>query len=375
VTEPRVLFVTKPIVEPFNDGTRAIVMALGPALETVSPLVMTVPPAPRVDGVTWVPVYGRPGGYAPGLRNNARAARYLAFGPRAELWHFVFAPNPSSSRMGRVLKRWRRVPVVQTIASRPRSFAEPRGVLFGDVVVAQSESTRQAFLRAFEAASVEPSCRPELRVIPPPLGVLPRPRPEAHQAVRAELGIDEDAPIVLYPGDLEVSRGKDRVASAIPELLANHPRLVVVIAYREKTARARGLAEDLERGLGTKRVRLVRESRDILALVQASQLLLFPVDDLYGKVDIPIILLEAMELGTPILVTDEGPLAELESVARVEPERPDELVKEVLSLLTDQPRRQALVPAQRAEVARRFSAAPIARAYESIYEELLAKRG
>ncbi len=375
MTKRQVLFVTKPIVEPFNDGTRAIVMALGPALRAVTPVVMTVPPPPAVEGVTWAPIYLRPGSYAPGLRNNARAARHLAWGARADLWHFVFAPNKNSSRMGRVLRRWRGVPVVQTIASRPKSFEDPLSVLFGDVVVAQSESTRGAFLKAFEAAGLEQRCRPELRVIPPPLGVIAPRQPDVHRAVRAELGIDEDAPIVLYPGDLEVSRGKDRVVRALPELLSQDPRLVVVIAYREKTTRARGLAEELMIGLEPARVRLVRESRDILGLVQASQVLLFPVDDLYGKVDIPIILLEAMELGTPVVVTDEGPLAELESVVRVAPDRPDELVKATLALLVDPSRRQALVADQRAEVARRFRAATIARAYEAIYEELMAVRG
>ncbi len=34
-----------------------------------------------------------------------------------------------------------------------------------------------------------------------------------------------------------------------------------------------------------------------------------PVDDLHGKVDLPIVLLEALTLGTPALVLDEGPLS------------------------------------------------------------------
>ena len=57
---------------------------------------------------------------------------------------------------------------------------------------------------------------------------------------------------------------------------------------------------DLRRDLNPSRVRLVREAPDILALLRTSAAVLFPVEDLYGKVDIPIVLLSALENGSPL---------------------------------------------------------------------------
>ena len=144
-----VQFVSKPVDPPINDGTKHIVLTLAKQLERYTPRVMTTRDVLQVgDGILIDAIYDKASHYAPSLFNNLRAAKHLAFAKRSDIWNFVFAPNKKSSQMGRVLAAARRVPVVQTIASRPKVFTDPLSLLFGDIVVAQSRDTRDRFLEA-----------------------------------------------------------------------------------------------------------------------------------------------------------------------------------------------------------------------------------
>lgn len=386
-----VLFVSKPIAPPFQDGTKCLVRDVALHLSSVRPVVMSVAGAPPLEEwqgvdpsrsgarlavapVEMVAVYPTAGRFAPSFAHNARAAAWLLRHSRESLWHFVFAPNRRTSAMGRWLKWWRRVPVVQTIASAPREFVDVDRLLFGDVVVAQSQWTRSRIGEAYEAAGIPEESRRRIEVVYPPLGPL-RPRtPQEHRRVRADLGISAEAPLFVFPGDLETGGGVSRIQQAIPAVLSILPEAVFVLAYRAKSERTRAVAAELERRLAGAPVRFAGEVVDVLALVSGCTAVLFPVDDLWGKVDLPIVLLEAMKLGCPVVVLDHGPLCELEGAVRVPTEARDDassLTAAVVRLATDGSYRAAVVEQQAATIHARHRAADVARAYENIYLELV----
>ena len=372
MTLPRVLFVSKPVVPPFHDGTKCLVRDVATRLERVAPLVMATPGAPALEGgrVKLESVYADSGQYAPALLENIRAATFLVARAHADLWHFVFAPNPRTSRVGGTLKRLRGVPVVQTIASPPRDFAHVDRLLFGDRIVAQSAWTREAVATSERARGL-----PERRVevIHPPVGPIAPRDLEAKRAVRRTLSIPDDAKLLVYPGDLEVSSGAERVlrvAERLGTLLAD---VVVVFAYRPKTPRAPEIARALAARLPKSSVRFTDTLPDVLALIDDATAVLFPVDDIWVKVDLPIVLLESMRLGVPIVVTREGPLAELGGVVHVDGEDTDALLRAVLELLQSQDQQRKVAEAQRRWVEAECCAEVVARRYEDIYLELLGR--
>src|SRR5262249_34053794 len=149
-----------------------------------------------------------------------------------------------------------------------------------------------------------------VRVIPP---CVAEPRPHTHAAeIRERLEIG-DGPLVVYPGDLHVSSGASTVAMAASDVLRAVPGARFVFACRKKGADPSpyeaGLREAL-RGLEAY-VRVVGDVRDMHGLLAAADIVAFPVDDLYGKVDLPIVLLEAMALRKPLVLVSDGPLEEL----------------------------------------------------------------
>ena len=187
---PSVLFVSKPIAPPFHDGSKCLVRDVAQHLTRVAPIVLSTPGAPLLRAasgalpVRSVAAYGAPGGFTPAFSANLRAAAWVLLGSRASVWHFVFAPNPRTSTAGKWLRRVRRVPVLQTIASPPRSFAEPQTLFFGDVLVAQSTWTQRAIETSYERSGQR---APRMAVIPPPVPDLVPPSAAEIAGVRRDL--------------------------------------------------------------------------------------------------------------------------------------------------------------------------------------------
>lgn len=371
---PRVLFVSKPIAPPWNDGSKNLVRDVAENLTGALPTVLSTADAPALAAHVKVErVYQHAGGFAPGVSSNARVALRLLHGDALDIWHFVFAPNPLSSGVARAARRARKLggwkgAVVQTVASAPKVFENLSRVLFGDVVVAQSEHTRARLL----AAGASPS---QLRVIPPCARAPRALSTEERDRARARLGFD-GAKVVLYPGDYEVSAGARTVAEAVAAIVKAEPEARVVFACRKKTALASLSQQAVQstcEALGVARyVTHFGEVSDMGELIAASDVVAFPVDDLYGKVDVPLVLLEAAALGVPMVVCNGGPLVELDGPLVVPPRNAPALAEAVVKLLGDESARRESVERAKKAYETRFSPPAVAAAYEAIYRELVS---
>jgi phosphatidylinositol alpha-1,6-mannosyltransferase len=259
------------------------------------------------------------------------------------------------------------MPTVQTVCSVPKRETDLRAVLFADRVVVLSRHTERWFLDAGIPAA-------RLRRIGPAVPELTPPTSEQMRVARSQFGLNEDACLLLYPGDLEFGSGARLMLEA-------HARLPVgvelVLACRAKTPRAIEIQRELEgrsRDLGTAaRVRFLGETPRILDLLGAADVVALPSEVAYAKMDYPLVLLEAMALNKPVVVCSGTPAAELaEGGAAVEvaPEL-DALTRELARLARDPGERRALGARARAATDQRFGRDTMARAYESLYRELL----
>jgi glycosyltransferase involved in cell wall biosynthesis len=317
----------------------------------------------RVEPLFYQPNEGFGLAATPALRLAAR----LASGRRGDLWHFVFAPNVRTSRTARALSRLRRVPTVQTVASVPKDDEDLGASLFGDRVVVLSRRTEQQFL----ARGVSPG---RVRRIPPCVAPVIE-TPDMRMRGRRAAGLPADAPIVLFPGDLE----RDRGARLTMEAFAAMPRslgAMLVVAARRKTHRSAEAERALrqragELGLGD-RVRWVGETAYMHALLAASDVVALPATDLIAKVDLPIVLLEALSLGVPVVVargSSAEDLADGEGALAITPDR-DALSEVLTGIVSDtQARSTQSESARRAY--ERYRPRVVASAYEALYDEVL----
>ncbi len=365
-----VLLVSKPIVPPWHDSSKNLVRDLATHMQRHVPVILSQPGA-RLDipRARVLPVYPqRAAGFAPALADNARVLGQLLLGGRVGLWHFFFAPNPKTSRVARVAARLRGMRTLQTVCSAPRADVDPKSVLFADRVIVLSRHTQQRFLDA----GIAPE---RLALIRPCIAPL-SPLSAAEQlAVRARLQLPASVPLVVYAGDLEFGQGADlalHAHRALPKALG----AFLVMACRTKTAHAKQREVELQQrvrdwGLSDS-VRLLGETPYIHDLLAVADLVTLPTDTLYAKMDLPLVLVEAMALGRAVLVGEGTPAQELADggcAARV-PTQPEAVAEQTRALLEDDHARAALAERGRASALEHYAAPRMAQAYERIYDEL-----
>ncbi|MCB9591507.1 MAG: glycosyltransferase family 4 protein [Sandaracinaceae bacterium] len=347
-----VVLVSKPLGPPWNDGSKNLARDVAEGLRRHSPRVFLPHDA------TWRPRRGGQHVLGPRRAQVAMLA-HLGLGPPADLWHFFFAPNPRTSTVARALKRLRGTPTVHTVCSRPRDLAGARRLLFADRTVVLSKATEAALRDAGAPVHRIPPCAPDLSV----------PSAAERREARAALGLPLDAPLVVYPGDLEHGEGATRMLAALANL-DDDARLVM--ACRAKSAAAAAEERRL-RARTDPRVHWLGETPHILQLLGAADVVALPSSDLYAKVDLPLVLLEAMRLGRPVLVADDAPARELAEGggALAVPPHAEAIGSAIADLLADDAAREALGGRARAVTLERYDAAAMAGAYERLYDELL----
>lgn len=363
-----ILLISKAVAPPWNDSSKNLVRDLALGMRRHRPHIFgrrgDAPLAEegRADSIVLEAVYdARPGGFSPALSDQLRVLRRLLLGRGNDLWHFFFAPNPRSSQAGRLSSTLRRRPTVHTVCSAPREGAALERILFADRTIVLSAHTEARLL-------AEGFPRERLARVPPSVPLLPVPTTEERMAFRREIGVPNDRRLLVYPGDLEFSQGARWSVEAATAL----PDVHLVIASRLKTPAARAeeaSIRELADRLGIS-ASFLGETPAILKLLAAADIVLLPSETLYAKMDYPLVLLEAMMLGRPVVVGAATPAEELVEVgARVAEPGGEALAATVGELLAGD--LDAIGLDCRERTRERFSPEAMAAAYERIYDDLL----
>ncbi len=367
--EHEILLVSKPIVPPWNDSGKNLVRDLAGTGTRYHYRVMSTrgaeAPGPRakVD-----PVYSAAGLYSPGLKQNLSVLKRLLKPDRQSLYHFFFAPNPKTSKMARAVLKLKRRKSVHTICSVPATFEGITRLMFADRVVALSEHTR-GLLTDHGVHNVVhiPPCIPSADLMPG----------ERKDAVVNRLKLPA-RPLVVFPGDYQFSSAARICADALPAIVAKTDAQFV-FACRIKQEQSRqieaGIREMVAQANLESRVSFFNEVDDMEALVAAASLVVLPADSLYAKMDIPLVLLEALRDEVPVVVSDHGPLAELvaEPVGVAAPVgNANAFAHAVVELLRDPDQRRQMGTKGREMVLSKYNPETVSARYEQLYDELLS---
>ncbi|WP_210494704.1 glycosyltransferase [Patulibacter sp. SYSU D01012] len=151
----------------------------------------------------------------------------------------------------------------------------------------------------------------KIRVVPNAApATMPQPSDD-RRAVRASMGVHDDAPVILIAAMLRPEKGHEVAVDALARVREHHPRAVLVLAGEgevhdkvgtrpaiERRARALGVADA---------VRFLGRRHDVMDLLGGADVALLSSH----HENLPLALLEYMESGTPIVTTDAGGNREL----------------------------------------------------------------
>ncbi len=214
-------------------------------------------------------------------------------------------------------------------------------------------STLVAVSTQLREKAIREGIRPErITVIPNGIALPPR-QPEAAAAVRRELGLEENQPLVLAVGRLVTPKGHTFLIQAAAELQTAQPAVRVAIAGEGYLRPA--LEDEIHRRALQNTVSLLGNRGDVPALLQACDVFVLSS----RNEGMPIALLEAMAAGAAVVSTRvegvEDLICDGENGLLVPVEDPAGLAAAILRLLHDPALRSRLGAAARKTIQESYS--------------------
>ncbi len=189
--------------------------------------------------------------------------------------------------------------------------------------------------------------------------------PVDREAMRRALGIPSDAVILGVGARLSPPKGVTYLLRALPEIVARVPRAVLIVAGEGPLEQ--DLKAEAERLVLGNHLKFVGPRADMPELLGLFDLYVLPS----VSEGLPMVLLEAMAAGCPIVATSVGgvPSAIEDGVngLLVPPRNPAMLAGAVIKVLEDGELRRRFTLAGRQVFAARFSAETMTRRYERLY--------
>lgn len=228
-------------------------------------------------------------------------------------------------------------------------------------VICVSDAAREVYLAAWPAR--------RKRVVTVHNGVATPPRPGKGAAVRAQLGIASDDPVVSMITVLREGKGHAVAIEAIAALRERFPRIrLLILGEGPAEEEIRALAEPLGNT-----VMLTGHRNDVMEVLDATDVLVHP-----SRVDaFPTALLEAMAAGVPIVASRVGGIPEIledgvQGLLIDAPPRASDVTAALADLLVDDGRRRAQGAAGRARFADCFTIEAWMRRLLPVYEAAIA---
>jgi phosphatidylinositol alpha-1,6-mannosyltransferase len=358
----RVLFVSKPIAPPFDDGTKNLVRDLAEALDGEAEVL--VPEG--AEGPGRRAVFGpREAGHALSSAGALRLVTHLLTAPLPPVLHWVFTPSGRSAALPALIARARRRPAVWTIPSRPAP-----GWRFGSLdgvarLFVFSAGTRAALVEAGAPAERVEVIAPWLRAVEVP---------SAERVARARSLFGLPGRVTLFAGDLGEGRGGGELLEAFAEVRTPDDRLIIAARPKGQGARAaRRRFVERVRALGVgAQVRVEGAVSDMAALLAVSDVVALPAQRLDAKVDVPLVLLEALSLGRPVLVAEGSSAAVLaeRGAAVAAPATPEGIGAALVRLWSSPEERRELAERGRALVQSEHAPRRLAQHHRALYQSL-----
>lgn len=297
-----------------------------------------------------------------------RAVAELAALIRSENCAMVHSHGYLSDLLGLLAARYAGRPILSTV----------HGWIGAPARLSWYEALDRRILRAFDGVHcvsgalqdglVQAGVKPEkISMLPSGMTVFPDNGRDPGD-LRRELGIPQNAPVMVHAGRLSPEKGQDILLSALPQVFSETSSVLLLVG----DGPLRQPLENQARDLGIRsRVIFAGHRDDMGDIYRLADLFVLPS----LTEGTPMVLLEAMSFGRPVVATEVGGVPACVTDCRegllVPPGSPKDLAEALWLLLTDPVLASSLGSAAQSKVRREYAPGAWSRNVEAIYESLL----
>lgn len=309
----KILLATRPLVPPWDEASKnfAYFLAKSVSLPEISLHILTEKNEPRLENLSASVIehpiysnkYGKERAHYPFFQ-KIRLPIYLFFQSRNyDIIHYIFTPTFFNAVITRYLTPFsgKRVQTVATFRSQryPKVFL--KYLFFGNTIITYTERTKKQL--------EEIGVKNVTRIYP---GIdLERYSPQPkNPALLTELGLTTEDFIVIYPGEYTRLGATDMLTETFLKYFKEHPEtnLRFVFACRIKNDADALKKKEIHRKFAEAKlldyVAFSDTITDMAGLYNTADVVIFPVADLKGKFDVPLIIIEAYACGKPVILSD-----------------------------------------------------------------------
>lgn len=369
----KVLLATRPLVPPWDEASKNFAYFLAKSVTGAELTVLTTPEE----------IIGLPGTVT---QESLYPSAELSFGAKLKLLrylrnrrgdfdvtHYLFTPAKRNALIIRNLAKPTKGRTIQTVATIREdlySQDELRSLLFADVLVAYTDRSK---------ARLEALGFSDVRRIYPGIDLdLYKPK-EKDRDMLDEFHFTAEDFIVIYPGEYSRLGATDLLVESLMHHFNTHPdsALRFIFACRVKNAADVAKKKEVYAALDAAdllpKVAFSDTVYDMPALYNLADVVAFPVGNMNGKFDIPLVIVEAYACGKPVILSDLPDFEEFSNpdISVTIPRGSNEaFLKALHTLERDTIRRAELGKNARAFVEKHFDLATTAAEYGKLYSSL-----
>ncbi len=363
-----ILMVTRPIVAPLNEGSKRMVYNLINKIKNINFVVLTTKnhglDFPK--NVTCDLIFSKKD-LLISLNEKIRLFKHLLkHDPRILAYHTFFTPNFTNAIFFRLIKLLKNKPIIQSVPTSINNNLFKKFLLYGNVIIVYTKGSKKK-LSGFGRV---------IR-IPPGVNLQEFNNSVPNLALKKKLNIINEF-VILFPGNYKTSLNcSDIIIKAILKLDKKLKNYKFIFACRLLSAADRREEIRLKRIVNSARLKnkviFLNVVDNMAELISLSSIVIFPASHMKHKAEIPIILLESMAEGKPIIISDLPLLRETISSRKdlmINPNDVDSLYNKIIYLYKNPKKRLEIGRECTNIVKKHFNINITSKEYAKIYEAI-----
>jgi glycosyltransferase involved in cell wall biosynthesis len=370
----KILLVTRPICPPWDEASKNFAYHLAQNVKSLEMHLMTNAEC-KIDGlpesVKEEPIYTS---VKLVFSQKLRSLFYQIFFSKSyDVVHYCFTPTKLNNFFIKHLIKSGKTKTIQTIATLREdlfSDAEIEKMMSGDVIVAYSKyaKTKLEKLGFDNVEQVYPGINLNL--------YFPAPK---NFSLMSQLGINQNDFVVVYPGEYTRLGNIDNFINKTLQYsrVLKDKNIKIILAFRVKNDEDFVKKEDIKKVLKENKLESQMLLTDTFTTMEKifnlADTVIFPVENMKGKFDVPLAVVEAMACEKPVIISDLPILSEFANDAisvKMKAGDMDELFKKILDIYENKAKYAEIGKDARKFAEENFDIKKIAEKYEEIYKKL-----